>query len=146
MSELEAVGELVDPRTGELVASADKIVDVFGWTRERIRELYQLQRLAEELLVMEAERRGANTFEAGGRKVEVREERTIRWDEQRLERELRALGLPEERLNELMQPTLVYKVSARVANQIRSASPDVYGPVVESCREDVLKGKRASLK
>ena len=146
MSELEVAGELVDPRSGELVATPDRVVDVLDYIRFQRQELYRLQRVAEELLVMEAERRGANVFEAGGHKVQVSEQRAIVWDEQRLERELRALGLPEERLAELMQPTVTYKVSARVANQIVAASPDVYGPVVSSCRQDVLKGKRVSLK
>ena len=146
MSELEVAGELVDPRTGELVGTPDRIVDVLGYIREQRQELYRLQRVAEDLLAMEAERRGANVFEAGGRTVQVSEQRAIQWDEQRLERELRALGLPEERLAELMQPMVIYKVSARVANQIVAASPDVYGPVVKSCREDIEKGKRVSLK
>ena len=69
---------------------------------------------------------------AGG-KAEVRDGSETVYDVEVLEAELRALGLPEDRLAELIKETVTRTIDGKVARSVAAANPE-YAAVIESAR------------
>lgn len=143
---LVVVGEeLVYPITGEIVNFDDPAgcVRLLGEIRTLEQQLKNLK--AELTLALEQEfsRQGRKTIEVNGTKAELRGGSGVVWDIEVLD-ELRTLGLPEERMDELMQAEITYKVNANVAKQIAAANPE-YAEVIERARNHVPKPIYVSL-
>lgn len=88
-------------------------------------------------LVAESRRQGTKTLHLpDGFKVEIRGgERTV-WDAQQLETDLRAAGMPEDRIREIVVEEVSWTVAAAKANQAARANPE-YGAAVEKARSSV---------
>lgn len=106
-----------------------------------IRELEgQLRELKDDLtdaLKYEFSRVGKKTLELNGIKATLGADSEVVWDVGVLN-ELVDLGLPEERMNELVTPEITYKVNGSVAKQIAAANP-TYAGVIERAQSRVPK-------
>lgn len=137
--------ELIYPITGEIVNFDDPAGCVRLLSEIRTLE-QQLKSLKAELtlaLEQEFSRQGRKTIEVNGTKAELRGGSGIAWDIEVLD-ELRTLGLPEERMDELMQAEITYKVNANVAKQIAAANAD-YADVIERAKQRVPRPTYVSL-
>lgn len=138
MSELETRQEVVLP-TGEIISLAD--LGQCARALEDLRDLnYKLKEIKDTItdaVVSESKRQGTKTLHmADGHKVEVRGgERTI-WDAQQLEADLRAAGMPEERIRDIVVEEVSWTVAAAKANQAARANPE-YAAAVERARSSV---------
>ena len=146
MTELETRATVLQPLTGELVDPRD--LPALGDALEKLREYRQQVSDAiaafTEAVVAESRRLGTKTLDAGPVVLNVSADSEIEWDLQALEK-LRDLGLPEERMNELVRPTVTYKVDGRVAKQLAGASPD-YKVVIEAAAVRVPKRQYVTVK
>lgn len=137
--------ELVYPITGEVVASDDPAgcVRLLGEIRTLEQQLKSLKAELTRALEEEFSRQGRKTIEVNGTKAELRGGSGVVWDIEVLD-ELRTLGLPEERMDELMQAEITYKVNANVAKQIAAANAD-YADVIERAKQRVPRPTYVSL-
>jgi hypothetical protein len=126
--------KLVIPFSGEIVALTQP--------DQCVRALHEIRELEDKLKVAKSEltwyltqefrKQGTKTMEFAGLKAELRGGQGVSWDMEVLE-ELRALGLPEERFNELVQVEISYKVNANVAKSIAAANPE-YALIIERAK------------
>lgn len=126
---------LVIPYSGEVISPDD--AEACARKLHEIRELERrLRELKNELtfhLAQEFERQGLKTMDLNGIKAELKGGSEIAWDIEILE-ELRGLGLPDERFNELVRTEVTYKVSAKEANRIAAANPR-YAEVIDRAKQ-----------
>jgi len=137
--------ELIYPVTGEIVSYDDPAgcVRLLGEVRALEQKLKELKADLTLALEQEFSRQGRKTIEVNGVKAELRGGSGIVWDIEVLD-ELRTLGLPEERMDELMQAEITYKVNGSVAKQIAAANPE-YADVIERAKQKVPKATYVSL-
>lgn len=83
-------------------------------------------------------------MEVGGFKAELRGGSEIVWDVEILG-ELRALGLPEERMDALVTAEITYKVNSNVAKQLSAANPQ-YAEVIERAKTMIPKSSYVTIK
>lgn len=137
---------LVVPQTGELLS----LDDAAGCLRvlSEIRDLEtQLREAKAELttaLSAEFSKQGTKTLEIGGVKAELRGGTEVVWDLEVLN-ELRAMGLPEERMDALITAEITYRVNASVAKQLASANPS-YASVIERAKTTIPKASYVTIK
>lgn len=140
MAELDVPVEILNPVTGELVPAGD--VEVVTDNLLRLRDLRQQLTDAiaafTDALVAESRRQGTRTLTAAGTKVQVSAPDAVEWDIEQLVDGLRAAGLPEARLNELVRSTVTYQVDGSVARQLAGASAE-YKAAVEAAKRRVPK-------
>jgi hypothetical protein len=138
--------DLVLP-TGELVMLDDPISCALALTRVREMEsfLKEAKGAITQALVEEAERRGNNTIECSdGTQIQVKRSYDLEWDTEKLEQELMALGMPEERIREIIVPKVEYVVKAVEANKAAKANPE-YAKVIESAKTKTERRPTISL-
>lgn len=138
MSDLARVEptEVANPITGELIrvddpASCAVAIAELRALEDRIKEV---KRVLGATLVAESHRQGSKTLHLPGTEVTLTESKSIVWDLETLA-QLRDLGLPEERWNELVRTTVEEKVNANVAKQLAGAN-DAYRDVIDAARAD----------
>jgi cell division septum initiation protein DivIVA len=134
-SESEA---LVVPGTGEVVDLNDECQCIAAYAavvglEDKVKEAKRMltAAIAERSRVL-----GQKTITAGAYKAEVRGGQKTQWDAQALERDLRALGMPEERIREVVREEVTYTVSAMEARRISKANAD-YAAVVAANKHEV---------
>ena len=76
--------------------------------------------------------------------VKVTKTYDLQWDHHKLEEDLRAAGMPEERIGEIIVEEISYKVKAIEANKAAKANPE-YEKAVEAARTKVEKRPTISL-
>lgn len=148
MTELERLpGELVIPWTGEIVDLGEpaQVARVLETVRALKRDLDEARALLEDVLRSESERQGTRTLHLGTLDAVISGGERVEYDELELARELRAAGLPEERLAELIVETVTYKVDQRVARSVAASNP-VYAAAIERCRRVVPAAWRVAIK
>jgi hypothetical protein len=130
--------ELILPLTGELVplAEPDQVARALADVRELKRQLDEARRVLEEALVAEAQRRGTKTLRWKGLEATVYGGQKLVWDVPKLN-ELRAAGLPEERLDELVTMVIDYKVDGRVIRELEGSGNEEYARIVREARQYV---------
>ena len=121
------------PWTGELVDTRDEAACVMAL--DGLREHEQLIREAKRALtdaVVERSRvLGTKTLALpGGLKAEIRGGPVTVYDPEQIEEGLRALGMPEDRIREIVVETVSYQVSAAQAKRARGANPE-YAQVID---------------
>lgn len=126
------------PGTGEAIDLRDPVDVARGITRARQlqTELKDAIHFLTDVLRIEAMNQGKKTLRLGGYQVEIRGGTRIEWDPERLMDELRAAGMSEERISEVVKEEVRYSVSATNAAQAARANPD-YAAAVERCRTHV---------
>jgi hypothetical protein len=138
--------ELVVPITGEVLSPDDpeSCLRVLAEVREFETKFRQLKAALTEALSTEFARRGTKTIEMNGIKAVLGPDSEIVWDVSVLQ-ELADIGLPEDRMNELVTAEITYKVNANVAKQIAGANSN-YAEVIERAKSRVPKTPYVSLK
>lgn len=128
--------EVANPITGELIDVTDPASCAIAIAELRVLEdrIKEVRRVLGATLVDESRRLGTKTLHLPGAEVTLTESRSIVWDLEVLA-ELRDLGLPEERWNELVRTTVEERVNANVAKSIAGGN-DEYRRVVEAARTD----------
>lgn len=137
---------LVHPRTGEIIDLEDPptCLRVLADIRELESRLREAKAMLTDVLAVEFSRVGTKTLELGGVKATLGPDSEIVWDVGVLQ-ELQALGLPEERMNELVTAEITYKVNANVAKQIAAANTE-YAEVIERAKQRIPKTPYVSIK
>jgi hypothetical protein len=130
---------VVVPTTGEVISreDADACYRVLNEIRELESKLREAKGFLNEALAEKFSHEGTKTLELNGVTVELRGSSETVWDIEILE-ELRAAGLPEERMNQLLTEEVTTKVNASVAKQIAGANP-TYAEIVERAKSVILK-------
>lgn len=121
------VGQLVDLTEPAQVAEAVTTI------RDAKKQLDDINRLLCDVLRLEAARQGTKTLRYGATKVEISGGEKTDYDIEQLQQRLRDLGLPEDRLAELVTETVTYKVNARVAKSVMAANA-LYGDAIGACK------------
>lgn len=127
------------PYSGEIVSLDDPpaCLKLLTEVRELEGKLRDLKDDLTEALKIEFSRQGTKTLELNGIKATLGADSEIVWDPGVLE-ELRDLGLPEDRMNQLVTAEVRYTVNGSVAKQIAAANPD-YAEVIERAKSRAPK-------
>jgi hypothetical protein len=131
-------GELLIPLTGELVPLNDphRCAQALDQVRNLKHQLDDARAVLEDVLRLESERQGSKTLHLDGLDAVITGGWKTEYDEQELMAELRAVGMPEDRLRELVKETVTYRVDQRVAKSVAAANP-AYAAVLERWRRTV---------
>lgn len=127
------------PYSGEIVNLDDPpaCLKLLVEIRELEGKLRDLKDDLTEAVKVEFSRQGKKTLEINGIKATLGADTEIVWDVGILD-ELRDLGLPEERMDELITAEVKYTVNGAVAKQLAAANP-AYAEVVERAKSRVPK-------
>lgn len=129
---------IILPHTGTVIAPTD--------TEDCVNALVELRRIEDAVrevkrelsaaIAAEGARQGSKTLHLpDGRTAEIGGGTVVLWDAQALEDGLRALGMPEERIREIVKEEVTYTVNAREAKRAASANP-AYAELIERCRHE----------
>lgn len=137
---------LVVPQSGEILSLDDTAGCLRVLSEIRDLETKLREAKAELTLALSAEfsRQGTKTLEVGGVKAELRGGVEVVWDVEILGG-LRALGLPEDRMDQLITAEVTYKVNSSVAKQLAAANP-LYASVIERARSIIPRSSYVSIK
>lgn len=140
-----AVSEL-EVRESEVLALPNGVVVSLQEPREcaiALDDLRQLEqrvkeakRILSDAIAEESKRQGSKTLHFDGVDAEVKTSQRLVWDVERLEKGLRELGMPEERIRTIITETVTYDVKAVEANRAARANPE-YADLVGSCRTEI---------
>lgn len=140
--------ELVVPTTGEVVNLDDPMSVVSALTEIRDLEsrLREIKGVLTDAIVAESRRQGTKTIELpDGRKAEVKGGEEVTWDSEMLERDLRALGMPEDRIREIVVEEVAYHVDTVKAKQAARAN-DEYALAVDAARSVMPRRPSVSIR
>jgi hypothetical protein len=139
--------KLVVPFTGELVHLGEpaEVARALESVRQAKYQLDDARRVLEDALWFASEQAGSRTLHLGELDAVVSGGDKVVYDELELARRLRAAGLPEERLSELIVETVTYKVDARVAKSVAASNPK-YAEAIEASRRTVPAPVRVAIK
>lgn len=138
--------ELVLSWTGEVVplAEPDKCVRALAEIRALESKLREAKSELTFYLAQEFQRQGLKTMEFAGVKAELKGGSDVVWDIEVLE-QLRDLGLPDDRFNQLVKTEITYKVDAREAKRIAAANEE-YADVIERAKQPYSRPHYISIK
>lgn len=140
--------ELAVPGTGEIVDLTDApacavALDAIRDFESHIREAKAALTRA---IVEEATRQGVRSIELpNGARAEISPAVEVVYDALALAEGLREAGMPEERINELIEETVSYKVKAVEVKKAASANPE-YAKVVEDARSEQPKAQYITIR
>ena len=144
-TELALPANLLDVRTGELVpATPQNAAELLHAARELRAKMMGLVKDCEAVLLDESRRQGTKTLHLEHGTAEITGGTALEWDLGTL-LDLKDLGLPDDRYDQLVVATTTYKVDARVAKQLEAANPE-YAEVIGRARNYVEKPWRVTLK
>ena len=137
MSEIERVqpSEIMLP-DGTLVDLADTAQCAWAllYIRDLESNLREFKGAFTDAIVAHSQKAGSKTLHLeDGQKVEVKGGEKIVWDAQQLEDDLRAAGMDEERIREIVVEEVSYTVQAREAGKAARANK-AYAEAVERAR------------
>lgn len=139
--------ELVLPGTGELVALNDEVacVQALVALRDYERQFREAKAQLTAAIVERARMLGTQTLTLpDGSKASLKGGDEITYDAQMIEDQLRQLGMPEERIREIVVEEVSYRVSAREAKRAAAANPE-YEAVIEGAKTTVEKSTYISV-
>lgn len=129
--------ELAIPGTGELV-SLDKEVEcvqALKALRDFESQIKEAKGILTQAILDRSRTLGTKTiYLPDGSKAEVRGGPEAVYDVEEIEENLRALGMPEERIREIVIETVSYKISVREANKASAANPE-YASVIANAHQ-----------
>jgi hypothetical protein len=131
--------ELVLPHTGELVDLNDELA--CGVALDELRrvqaQIGHAVRAVSEALAARAAVLGTKTIPlSGGRQATIGGGTKKVYDAQEIEKGLRALGMPEDRIRDIVVETVTWTVKAVEAKRAAAANP-AYADVIESAVTEV---------
>jgi hypothetical protein len=137
----------VVPLTAEIVELGDPVqaAKALDTVRRFKRDLDEARVVLEDALRVASERAGSRTLHLDDMTVVVSGGDKVEYDVLELASRLRAAGLPEQRLTELVVETVTYRVDQRVARSVEASSPR-YAAVLERCRRTVPAPWRVAIK
>lgn len=138
--------DLVIPTTGEVVEWEDvnSLARALDWVRGVESELRSAKTSLQQAIAEQARIQGTKTLPLeDGRKAVVSGGTRVIWDAQALYSGLVALGMPQDRILEIVQ--LEYKVSANEAKRAAAANP-AYAVLIETCRTEEPAAVSVSLR
>jgi hypothetical protein len=132
-------GEQIDLRDPAQVAGGlDQVRDL----EQRLRAF---RHLLSDVLRLESLRRGTKTLHLdGGWTAVVSGGSRPEYDTELLAERLQAAGLPNDRLDDLIQTVVTYKVNAQVARQLAAANP-AYKAALQEARTEAPAAWRVSV-
>lgn len=141
-SELVSIprGDVTLP-TGELIDldSLESMAAGLAKVNEIEQYLKEIKGAIREGILEESRIRGESKMELeDGTHIEVKRSYELHWDAPQLEEDLRALGMPEKRIREIVVETVSHKVKAVEANKASKANPE-YAEAIERARTEVEK-------
>lgn len=131
--------EMALPHSGELVDLSDEVA--VGVALDDVRRmqahLHQAVRVLSDALAARAAVLGTKTVAlSGGRKAEIKGGPEKHYDAQEIERGLRELGMPEDRIREIVTEQVTYTVRAVEAKRAAAANPE-YARIIERATTEV---------
>ncbi len=140
MTDLVTIHHVLNPVTGELIPADDVngVAEAVKGLRALGAQIKDAIHDATVILVEESRRQGTKTLALQDVTVEIRGGTETVWDIYTLRLQLEQLGIPQERLDALINTEVTYKVNARVAKQLAGANED-YAAVLESAKTTVEK-------
>lgn len=133
--------ELVVPGVGEVVDLSDEVscVQALVAVRDFEQQLREAKAALTQAIAERARLLGTQTFELpDGRKVSLKGGPETVYDAQEIEAGLRALGMPEGRIREIIVEEISYKVSAREAKRAAAANEE-YEAVINNAKDTIEK-------
>lgn len=133
--------ELVVPGVGEVVDLSDEVacVQALVAVRDFESQLREAKAALTQAITERARLLGTQSFELpDGRKVALKGGPETAYDAQEIEAGLRALGMPEERIREIVIEEVSYKVSAREAKRAAAANEE-YEAVINNAKDTIEK-------
>ena len=137
MTEESFTTDLVIRDTGEVVNWEDvnSLARALDWLRSAEQEFRSAKAAVQRAIADHAEIRGSKTIALeDGRKAIVGGGSKTFYDSAALDAGLRSLGMPEDRIREIVQ--IEFKVKAIEADRAAKASPDRYAPLIEACKHE----------
>jgi hypothetical protein len=127
--------QLVIPLSGELVdlRKPNEVANALDQIREMKHQLDGCRIVFEQVLRLEASRQGTKTLHLDECTAAISGGETVEYDGEELGRRLLAAGMPGDRVNEIVQVIVTYKVNARNAKHAAGANPE-YAKAVEETR------------
>jgi hypothetical protein len=147
MSNEESSQELVVPGIGTLVnlASPSECSFALDDIRDLERQFRYVKQELTEAIVRACEIEGTKTLHFEGGTAVLKSGQEWEYDPEEIEVGLRAAGMPEHRIREIVKETVSYKVDANKAKQASSANPS-YGEVIEAHKKPVEKAPYVTVK
>jgi hypothetical protein len=138
---------IVVPLTGEYVELDEpaEVAKALDSVRRLKRDLDEIRATLEDALRVASERAGSRTLHLDDMTVVVSGGDKVEYDVVELAMRLRAAGLPERRLSELVVETVTYRVDQRVARSVAASNP-TYAAMLERCRRTVPAPWRVAIK
>lgn len=137
---IRATGEIVDLE--DPLACALALVSI----RDLEGELRMLKLRLSEAIAEEAARQGTKTLELNAEWKAVLSGGTeVTWNAERLEQALTEAGMPPERVGQIVERVVTFKVNAVEAKRAAGANPE-YAFLVEACRTEVETPPRVSVR
>lgn len=132
-------GEIVD------LSSPDSCAQALARIREMESQLREVKGAIVDRFAEERQLRGVDEIELeDGTVVKVKRNYEIEWDAQQLEAELRAAGMPEDRIREIIVEEVSWTVKAVEANKAAKRNVD-YAAAIARARSEVEKRPTISL-
>ncbi len=140
--------ELAVPGTGELVDLNDEqsCARALATVRDFESELREVKGILTGAIVERSKVLGSKTIPLeDGRVATVSTDREVVYDAEAIEQAFRELGMPEERIREIVEETVTYKVKAVEAKRAAGANPE-YDRVLKENARDVDKTPYVSIR
>lgn len=140
--------QLVVPGTGEIVDLNDyqSCALALDSIRDIESDLRAIKNELQRAIASEATKQGTRTLELpDGRKAVLSGGVEIQYDAEKMEAGLREAGMPEDRIRQVIEEIVSYKVRAVEAKRAAAANPE-YAFVIDSCRSEVETAVRVSLR
>jgi hypothetical protein len=138
---------IVLPFSGQQIdlRNPDEVADGLDQVRDLKRRLDGLRGLLENVLRLRSRELGTKTLHLENVDAVVSGGSRPEWDVELLSERLRAAGLPEQRLDQLIVATVSYRVDQQVARELRGANP-AYAAALAEARRDVPAPWRVTVK
>lgn len=151
---IEVEGHLVESLAKEIVLPTGELVNLndpescalaLARVNEVLSFLSEVKGAIIESFIEHSKKLGSSEIPLGdGTSVKVTKTYDLQWDHHALEADLRAAGMPEERISEIVVEEISYKVKAIEANKAAKANPE-YEKIIEAARTKVEKRPTISL-
>jgi hypothetical protein len=124
--------ELMVPGIGEIVPLDDpqKVALALDAVRDLERELRLVKNELTNAIVYASQIAGTKTLHLEGVKATIKGGSSVVYDAVEIEKGLREVGMPEERIREIIKETVTYSVDGVRAKQAAGANP-VYAEIIE---------------